>query len=440
MNFVGVDLHKKVIQICVIRLEGNQRRVVCSRRFACRDVAAILAFFQGLRPFRVVVEATASYEWFVKLIEPLADEVVLAHPKKLRIIAESTHKTDKIDARILAEFLALDMVPKAYRPKPRQRQHRALVRYRHYVQKRTVSVRSKIRRILSNYNADCENLFSEAGLAYLETVEVSAADRFVLTQLVEEWKEHVRRLRAADKQLKAFAADEKNMPVAEREAREILDSFPTLGAVTIDIVLAELPDVKLFRSLKRAAAWVGLAPGIRESAGKAKQLHITKEGSRLVRWAMVQLAWRLVNKVSYWRTIFERLARRCGKKKAIVAVARRAFCTIVSMLKSGQKYRFGGPAEVSGQQSGLGLTREGPKVEKRKRAAAGRDAVRCGDVVQAAGRGQGRKRREADPGSASAPPLGPAPALGSHPCVALSSGQAIANRAHKRGQVKRTAK
>ena len=84
MSFVGVDLHKQVIQICVIRLEGNQRRVVCSRRLACRDVAAILTFFRGLGPFRVVVEATASYEWFVKLIEPLADEIVLAHPKKLR--------------------------------------------------------------------------------------------------------------------------------------------------------------------------------------------------------------------------------------------------------------------------------------------------------------------------------------------------------------------
>jgi hypothetical protein len=141
------------------------------------------------------------------------------------------------------------------------------------------------------------------------------------------------------------------------------------------------------------------------------------------------------------------LARRCGKKKAIVAVARRALCRIVSMLKSGQKYQFGGPGEVSGQTSGLGLTRKSPKVEKRKRAAgerkqavAGADAERSGDVRRAAGRGQGRKRREADPGSASAPPLGPAPALGSHPCVALSSGQATANRAQKRSKVKPTTK
>ena len=53
----------------------------------------------------MTVEATSSYEWFIQLIEPLADRVVLAHPKKLRVIAESTRKTDQLDAQVLAEFL-----------------------------------------------------------------------------------------------------------------------------------------------------------------------------------------------------------------------------------------------------------------------------------------------------------------------------------------------
>ena len=72
------------------------------------------------------VEATASYQWFVELVEPLAEKVVLANPKKLRVIAESTKKTDRLDAQVLAEFLARDMIPEAYLPTPRQRQHRAL--------------------------------------------------------------------------------------------------------------------------------------------------------------------------------------------------------------------------------------------------------------------------------------------------------------------------
>ena len=61
----------------------------------------IVAFFKKLGKFQAVVEATASYEWFVRLLEPLAERIVLAHPKKLRVIAESTRKSDKIDARFL---------------------------------------------------------------------------------------------------------------------------------------------------------------------------------------------------------------------------------------------------------------------------------------------------------------------------------------------------
>ena len=87
-------------------------------------------FCRQFRPFKVVVEATASYLWFVELVEPLAEKVVLANPKKLRVIAESTKKTDRLDAQVLTEFLVLDMIPESYQPTPRQRQHRALVRHR----------------------------------------------------------------------------------------------------------------------------------------------------------------------------------------------------------------------------------------------------------------------------------------------------------------------
>ena len=74
---------------------------------------------------QVTVEATSSYKWFVQLVESLAGREVLAHPKKLRVIAESTRKTDKLDAQVLAEFLSLDMIPQAHRPSPRLHEHRA---------------------------------------------------------------------------------------------------------------------------------------------------------------------------------------------------------------------------------------------------------------------------------------------------------------------------
>jgi transposase len=68
----------------------------------------------------------------------------------------------------------------------------------------------------------------------------------------------------------------------------LLDSIPCVGTVTIDVLLSELGDVRRFRSQKRVVAYAGLAPGVRESAGKRKDLHISKEGSRLLRWALVE--------------------------------------------------------------------------------------------------------------------------------------------------------
>jgi transposase len=127
MNFIGVDLHKKSITVCVV---DQNRKVLARRTINCKETTEIVDFFRKFRPFKVVVEATASYPWFVELVEPLAERVVLGNPKKLRVIAESTRKTDRLDAQVLAEFLALDMIPEAYQPTPRQREHRALVRHR----------------------------------------------------------------------------------------------------------------------------------------------------------------------------------------------------------------------------------------------------------------------------------------------------------------------
>jgi len=334
MNFVGIDLHKQSISVCVV---DRERKVLGRQRFACQWVTQIREFFAGLGPFRAVVEATASYEWLVELIEPLADRVVLAHPKHLRVIAETKRKSDKLDAQVLAEFLAIDLIPEAHRPTPRVREHRRLVRYRVHVQRRGATLKTKIRHVLSDYNADRPNLFTEEGLNYLTEIPVSPADRFVLEQLVEEWRQNHQRMLVVNQRLRDFA---RQAPPAEQAARAVLETIPGVGPVTIDVVLSELGDVRRFSSQKRAVAYAGLAPGIRESAGRAKQLGITKEGSRLLRWALIEAAWRLVDKTHFWGQVYERLRVRCGPKKAVVAVARRLLCVMVAMINTGGRYRL----------------------------------------------------------------------------------------------------
>jgi transposase len=333
VKFIGVDLHKQTIVICVV---NQAYQVLERRRFAGGETAAIGEWFAGQAPFEVVVEATASYEWFVQLVEPHAARVVLAHPGKLRVIAESTRKSDKVDAHVLADFLGRGMIPTAYRPTPRQREHRRLVRYRHQVQGRITSLKCRIRRILSDYNADRRDLFTKAGRTYAAGLKLLAADRFVLDQLWLSLDHYVQRLDAAEKALRAFA---KTDPPSEQQARRRLNTIPGVGTITIDVFLAETADVRRFSSQKKVTAYAGLSPGYRESAGKRKDLGITHTGSRLLRWVLVQAAWQLVRRDGRWQRIFEALLKRRGKKKAIVAVARRLLCLMMAVVVNDRPYQ-----------------------------------------------------------------------------------------------------
>ena len=342
MKFIGVDLHKQTITVCVMGKVGGKRKVLARKRFRCGEPEKIREFFEGVGQFQVVVEATSSYEWFLLLVEDLADRWVLAHPKKLRIIAESKHKSDKIDARILAEFLMIDMLPESYRPSPRVRQHRVLVRHRRWIQGRITSIKCKLRHKLAHYNADIAELFTQRGQEHLAEVAMDMADRFETRALQEQLRLLQRQLEEVDSQLLEFA---ETSPPAEHEGRAVLDTIPEIGPVTIDVVLSELGDWRRFRGIKKVVAFSGLDPGCRETGGKAKQLHITKEGSRHLRWALVEAAWRLVGKYNRWKKVHEKLKKNTGSaKKAIVGVARRLLCVMFAMLRDGKSYQMAAAA------------------------------------------------------------------------------------------------
>jgi transposase len=335
MNFIGVDLHKKIITVCV--MDAN-RLVLARKTLHCSQSDLIVEFFRQFRPFKVVLEATANYLWLVDWLEHLAQRVVLANPKKLRVIAESTKKTDRLDAPILAEFLARDMIPEAYMPTPRQRQHRILVRHRQYLRGCMTAVRCKIRHILADHNADRQDLFSaRCGKSYFKELPLSDAERFVIKQLWSEYEDYQAQLWALSKKIKAFAA---KAPKREAEARQILKTAPGVGVVTAEMVLSELGDVSRFNNAKAVCSYAGLVPVVRQTGGKkSKDLSISKQGSELLRWALVESAWRLVRTSPKWSARFARLRKRGGNKRAIVAVARRLLCVLYAMLKTSTPYK-----------------------------------------------------------------------------------------------------
>lgn len=142
------------------------------------------------------------------------------------------------------------------------------------------------------------------------------------------------------RRLKEFAAE---AAPREAEARAKLATIPGVGPVTVDVVVSELGDIGRFKSVKAVCAYAGLAPKVRESAGKRQELRITKAGPPLLRWALVEAAWRVVRQSAAWRRIYEGIRKRAGGKKAIVAVARRLLVVMAAMLRDGTSYS---PLEV----------------------------------------------------------------------------------------------
>jgi transposase len=268
------------------------------------------------------------------------------------------------------------MIPQAYRPTPRIRQHRVLVRHRCWLQRRITSLKCKLRNILGHYNADIAGLFTRQGEQYLATVPLSPADRFAVQALQEQLGLFQRQLQDTDRQLQQFA---ETASLAEQEARTLLDTIPQVGPVTIDVVLSELGDWRRFRSQKAVTAFAGLDPGFRKSAEKCLELHISKEGSRLLRWAMIQAAWRLVVRSPRWRQMLVRLQINTGsKKKAIVGVARHLLCMMFAMLQAGRPYELLGVPNGNQQSSPPRETAETSTRARQKGAAPSRLRPRLG--------------------------------------------------------------
>ena len=231
------------------------------------------------------------------------------------------------------------MIPRAYQPTPRQREHRTLVRHRQFLQSRITSVRSKVHHILSNSNADRKDLFSaQCGPAHFKEVPLSDADRFVIKQLWAEWREHIAQRDALTKKIKAFVA---KATQREKEDRALLMTAPGVGFVTTEVVLSELAGSERFRNAQTVCAYAGVVPAVRQSGDKrSKDVRITKEGSGLLRWALAESAWRLVRTSPKWAARYARLKERKGKKRAIVAVARKLLCVLYAMLGTRTPYKI----------------------------------------------------------------------------------------------------
>ena len=149
MFYFGIDVHKKVLFVSVM---DQNRSQVFKRRFYASEQECLLETLRRFSPCKVTFEASGCSEWLIDLLRPEVEDVVLAHPGRLRLISQTVKKTDKIDARILAELLAMDYVPRAYIASPQEREDRALVRTHRYLARSVRGAKQRVRAGLNRHN------------------------------------------------------------------------------------------------------------------------------------------------------------------------------------------------------------------------------------------------------------------------------------------------
>lgn len=314
MVYIGVDLHRKRSQLAAINAAGEP----IFNRSIPSQAGEFLRVFGELapEPIEVAFEATIGWGWFADLLADAGVKAHMAHPLATRAIATARVKNDAVDARTLAHLLRTNLLPEAWIAPLEVREARRLVR-----------MRAGLVRIRSRLKCQIHALLAEAG------VSVSMTDLFGRggRDLLGELKLPAISQGRLEANLRLIDTLSVEVNAAEREIAQRFrgDSrmarllpIPGIGPLGAATIIAEVWDVGRFAAPERLTSWAGLTPTERSSADHTRRGHISKQGSRWLRWICVEAATNAARDPELGR-FAARIARRRGVKIARVALARR---------------------------------------------------------------------------------------------------------------------
>lgn len=348
-QYIGIDLHKATSFITRMDRRGRILDQVTLRN----DARTLKGYLERLRPdTRIAVEATGHWTYLYELIEDRHPDLVLAHPLKTKAIASARIKTDKIDATTLAHLLRADLLPAAYIPPRPVRDTREILRYRASLVRLRTQVKNKIAAILSKTGVQTptKTAFGVKSRHFLATVPVRACYRLALDgylRLVEHLTTEIRQV------TQTIEAQVKADPQAQ-----LLCTMPGIGAYSALLILSEIGDVHRFPSSRHLCSYAGLVPSVHASGGKTRLGRLTKQGSKWLRWILVELAVHAINGAPQFRSLYHRVAKKHGANTGRVAVARAMLKAIYAMLRKGEAFRpmaKGSTGQRRGVMAGVGV-------------------------------------------------------------------------------------
>ena len=314
MVYIGVDLHRNMSQVAAIDQAG---KLLLNRKVRTGP-AEIQQLIDELRPqpIEVAFEATYGWGWFADLLAELGIPAHMAHPLATKAISSARVKNDAVDAKTLAHLLRTNLLPEGWIAPPEVREARRLVRMRVALVRMRAKLKAQIHALLGEHGMqpDVVDLFSNRGREILRQLRLPAVSRSRLEaclRLIDELSLEI-----------ILAEREIYQTLKEDERVKRLLPIPGIGPIIATTILSEIGDVYRFSSPDKLCAWAGLTPREHSSAENVRRGHISKQGSRWLRWVMVEAAIHAFRDVEL-RQLFLRIARRRGAKIARVAVARR---------------------------------------------------------------------------------------------------------------------
>ena len=331
MDFIGFDLGKVSSQVCILTEDGEliERRIRTDRDHFDELL--------GSRPrARILIETSTESEWVARHLEGLGHEVVIADTNFAPMYATRSRKvkTDKRDARTLAEACRLGAYRPAHRTSDRQRHVRA-----------QLAVREAMVRTRSRYISLISTLLRRDGLRVAPGHSAGFLKRLARVVLTEALREEIAPLvlllEAVNEQIKA--ADERLAALA-REDKVVarLCTAPGVGPVTAASFVSTLDDAGRFDGPKQARAYLGLVPSERSSGERQQRGHISKAGPGRARYMLVEAAWTILRRrgaanarLHDWAA---GIAARRGSRVAVVALARKLAGILYAMWRDGTSF------------------------------------------------------------------------------------------------------
>lgn len=330
IEYVGIDYHTKFAVATRMQKDGtviSQDKVMNTKD----DIQGYLSLLP--RNSQVVLEATNNWYAFMEWSHHFALDVKLAHPLKLKAIAQARIKTDTVDSTILANLLRSDFIPESYIAPKEIRDIRELVRYRTTLVRVRTQFLTRIHAVLFKVGetikaTDVSGISGRKELAVLPIRAIYQSEITSCLKLCDALKE----------QITLFSNEIEKNAVLSDDAT-ILMSIPGISFFSSLLITSEIGDYKRFSSSKKLCSFAGLVPSVYASGGKTRLGRITKLGSANLRFVLLQAVPHVVKKSNRLGRLYHKVRRKHGEKVARIAVARRLLAVMLTMLKTRSKFK-----------------------------------------------------------------------------------------------------